>query len=135
MLLSFQYAKSCRRSHILMLHACQEEASNILVILILKLICVQEYIFDQHTNFEPYASKNVRLVTLWYKDITATSVCSETMMTLSRRILSQRNLIYAANIFVSASLWFIKNQSFTTLASCTICSTVKICQINWLRGC
>ena len=47
----------------------------------------------------------------------------------SKRIVSQRNLIYA-NIFVVA----IKINSVTTLACYTICCTVKICQINGFKG-
>ena len=57
------------------------------------------------------ASKNIRLATHWNKDITATSLPGETMMTLFAQILSQRNFIYA-HIFVSASSWLQANQFF-----------------------
>ena len=55
-------------------------------------------------HFSTIMHQECKLVTLWYKDFTATSLSGEKMMTLSRRILSLRNLIYA-NIFVSASSW------------------------------
>ena len=108
-MLSFQYVKSCWRSHILILHTCQE-ATNILVILVLQVIRVQEYIFNRQTSFELYWIYECKVSDTLVKDITATSVCSETMMTLFRGILSQRN--------------FMRGKQFC-----------KICQVNDLRGC
>ena len=43
--------------------------------------------------------------------MTVTSVSGETMMILFRRILTQRNLMYA-NIFVSVSSWWQENKFF-----------------------
>ena len=60
----FPVCEKLLRSYILILHTLQE-ASNMLVIPILKLQSVQGYIFDCHRySLNHIATKNVRLVTL-----------------------------------------------------------------------
>ena len=98
MLESFQYVKKYWRSHILILHVLQE-ASNILVILILNLIDVQVYIYlwsSSERVLNHIASK--------IKISTPHQCLAKKIVTLSGRILSLRNLIYA-KIFVSTSSW------------------------------
>ena len=52
-----------------------------------------------------FLPKNVKLVTLWYKDIATTCLfCNKKMMTLSRQMLLETNFI-RANIFGSTSSW------------------------------
>ena len=108
----FQYAKKYWRNHILTLHALQE-ASNILVILILRLLDIYVYIslivFD--TSFEPYCK------------------VSETFIS---RYPAQMNIItkeldIRKHFCVSFYVVAIKINSFITLACYTICPTVKIC--------
>ena len=78
------------------------------------------------------SSKNVRLVTFWNKDITATSVFwrnndDPVQMNIVTKEFDIRKHFC---VFVVA----IKINSFVTLACYTICCTVKICQIGCLRG-
>ena len=57
-----------------------------------------------------------------------------TIMIMVRRILSERNLIQRKHFSVSFFVAAIKVNSSTTLACYTIGWTIKICQVNGLRG-
>ena len=124
MLLSFQYVKNYWRSHIVTswyyMH-CKKQATYSFI-----------YLWSSRLLVLNIASKNVRLVTLSYKDFTANHYLAKQWWLVQTNNIT-KELDIRKHFCVSLFVVAIKINSFTTLACYSIGCTVKICQINGLR--
>ena len=73
-----------------------------------------------------------RLVTWCYRDITATTVPIESIMTLFNWTVFKRNLYISEHFCVSFLMVTVKLNFFPAFLGYKVCRTIKICQINIL---
>ena len=125
---SFWYVKNCIRSHIL--HAsCKQNIGNLNSE---ANACIGIYIWSSSVPFLNHnASKNVRLVTLWYEDITATSLAKQWWFCSDG---CYHKGIWYTQTFSSQLLRGCNKNLFTSLACYKICCAVEICQIIGSKG-
>ena len=84
-----------------------------------------------------FLPKNVKLVTLWYKDIATISVffCNKKNDDSVQTNVIRDELYTRKHFWVNFFVVVRKINSLTTLVCYKICFTVKICQTNGFRGC
>ena len=77
-------------------------------------------------------SNKARLVIWCYRDITATTVSCESIMTLFNWTVFKRNLYISEHFCVSFPMVTVKLIFFAVFLGYKVCRTIKICQISWL---